>query len=53
MKRFAGLLLCVALLLSGCSALGDGFFASVTPHRQQGVQTWEESVTVDNYPQLC
>lgn len=53
MKRFAGLLLCVALLLSGCSAWGDGFFASVTPHRQQGVQTWEESVTVDNYPQLC
>ena len=53
MKRFAALMLCVMLLLSGCAALGDGFFVSVTPHRQQGAQIWEESVTVDNYPQLC
>lgn len=53
MKRFAALLLCATLLLSGCAALGDGFFVSVTPHRQQGAQIWEESVSVENYTQLC
>ena len=52
MKRFVAMLICAALLLSGCNTIGDGFFVSVTPHQQQGAQEGEQAVSASNYSQL-
>ena len=48
MKKFILLILCMALLLSGCTWM-DGEYHSVTPHSSTGVKLSDDVVTVTNY----
>lgn len=52
MKRiFFCLLLCLSLLLSGCSLL-EGWKVSITPHEIQGQPARAEGISVENYLDL-
>ena len=51
MKRFLILMLCITLLLSGCSWL-DGEYHSVKPHASDGNKLSDDVVTVSDYIEL-
>lgn len=48
MKKFIILLLCLALLLGGCTWM-DGEYHSVTPHSSNGMKLSDDVVTVTGY----
>ena len=50
-KRMLALFLAASLLLSGCSLL-DGYYLSVTPHRQQKQNAQSEVVAASDYQEL-
>ena len=50
-KRMLALFLAASLLLSGCSLL-DGYYLSVTPHRQQKQNVQSEVVAASDYQEL-
>ena len=49
MKKTIAVVLCMCLLLCGCSNLLNGSYSSVVPHKEPGGQTSTPSVSVSNY----
>ncbi len=52
MKKLAPMFLLVCLLLSGCSWM-DGYYVSVTPHRETPAAGAPRTVSASNYTELC
>lgn len=53
MKRICLCVCIAALLLSGCSGIGSGHYHSVEQHEAQENQNSSQSVSVENFDQLC
>lgn len=51
-SRIIALILCMVMLLSGCSTWLSGDYNSVTPYHDEGTKHTDESATVNSYMQL-
>ena len=52
-KSIALVLLCLCLMLSGCSGWLDGSYSSVQPHTERDYQDPDQSQSVGTYQELC
>ena len=53
MKKILVLILTLALCLSGCSSWMEGHYVSVTPYEDPGNKAELQTITANNYGQLC
>lgn len=52
MRKIVALMMCLCLLLSGCSFWSDGSYSSVKPHEEPTNQTVKPAVNVASFEQL-